>query len=40
VRDKLMANEVFKKRAIDRWLSIALNQEILSWTMPTVIKAF
>jgi hypothetical protein len=38
MRDKLMANEVFKKRAIDLWLSIALNQEILAWTMPTVIK--
>jgi hypothetical protein len=40
VRDWLMANEVFKKRAIDIWLSIALNEEILAWTMPTVIKAF
>jgi hypothetical protein len=40
MRDKLMANEVFKKRAIDIWLNIALNQEILAWTMPSVIKAF
>jgi hypothetical protein len=40
VRDKLMVNEVFKKLAIDIWLGIALNQEILLWTMPTAIKAF
>jgi hypothetical protein len=40
VQDKLMANEVFKKRAIDIWLGIALNREILAWTMRTVIKAF
>jgi hypothetical protein len=40
VWDRLMANEVFKKGAIDIWLGIALNQEILAWTMPTVIKAF
>jgi hypothetical protein len=40
VRDKLMANEVFKKQAIDIWLSIALNQEILAWAMPTVLRAF
>jgi hypothetical protein len=37
VRDNLIPNEVFKKRAIDPWLSIALNQEILVRTMPTVI---
>jgi hypothetical protein len=36
--DKLMANEVFKKLAIDIWLSIALTQETLPWTMPTVIN--
>jgi hypothetical protein len=40
MRDKLVANEVFKKRAIGIWLSIALNQETLAWMMPTVIKAF
>jgi hypothetical protein len=38
MRDTLMANEVFKKGAIDIWLGIALNQEILAWTMPTVIN--
>jgi hypothetical protein len=40
VRDKPMPNEVFKKRATDIWSSIALNQEILAWTMPIVRKAF
>jgi hypothetical protein len=40
VRDKLMENKVFKKRGIDTWLSIALNQEILVWTRYTVIKDF
>jgi hypothetical protein len=40
VRDKLMVYEVFKKRAIDIWLSIALNQDILAWTMPTVTEPF
>jgi hypothetical protein len=40
LRDKLTANKVFKKLAIDMWLSIGLDQEILAWTMSTVIKAF
>jgi hypothetical protein len=40
VGDKLMANEVFKKRAIGIWLGIAFYQEILAWTIPTVINAF
>jgi hypothetical protein len=40
VRDQLMANEVFKRRVIDIWLNIALNQETLAWTMPTMTKAF
>jgi hypothetical protein len=40
VRDKLIANEVFKRLAIGIWVSIALNQEILVWMMPIVKKAF
>jgi hypothetical protein len=40
MRDRLMANEVFKERAIDIWFGFALSQEILAWTIPTVTKAF
>jgi hypothetical protein len=36
--DKMMTNEMLKNGAINKWLGIALDKEILVWTVSNLIN--